>query len=424
MSSLLVALLISYNPFVEWYLMGHGALGGSRLRGALGLLALTFLLCRALVVSIKRREATSSLVLTPSALKIPGPEILFWVALVYAFGVGVLTNHFTAYTVLDLFPLLELAVVTFVSRLFFSHASAREISRFLYRLMLVFGVMAAFDIGIYYALTFHFHRTFGALQAYVDGVTVNRLMDFLAPIGTVLGLVFSVHQLKLRNKFTPAVVAALCMIVTMLSYYRSVYMAVAVVALLLLWYLRSVFYRNAFEIALLLAVIASVSAFALSRSNVADQIQRRFSSIFEKEDPNISNAVTGRLAQYPNAFHFVAEHPLGMGAGAVMNGDTPVFVTSNYFLQLLMLLGIPLGGLMVITLLRGLTRDVFRSVFRRYREHRQTRLALIGVCGVLVIELMIFPYVMYFPMMFLIAVTLSASRRLAQLEGEAQVAFK
>lgn len=392
--------------------MLNGAHGGSTVRGSLGSIALIFLFVQALTTALNRRSRQQECPHTGGQRS----SVFYWICAVYAAALGLVSNPWSPYYLLDLYPLIEFALIVMVTQTFTVDACEQDISNFLFRLLILLGVMAAFDLIIYFILTNHYHVSFGVLRAYVNGATVNRLMDFLVPIGSVLGITFALRRTKHRRTWIPFVTSVLCFAVTALSYYRSVYVAVALILFLVIFYLRAQIFRNAFQIMLLGLVFTAASLPALEHSKLKTSVEQRFSSIFESEDSHLSNAVSGRLAQYPMILTFILDHPLGHGAGAFIQDETPVFVTSNYFLQLIMQLGLPLGGIFVLLILCTFGRDLLRALMRKYAQHRLTRVALVSITGVLIVELSLFPYVVYFPMMLILGISMTCSQRLAVIE--------
>ena len=403
MNLILLGLLLSYNPFYIFFLMHEGALGGSRIR--FGMISVfTF----ALIVRI----FTSSGLGKDFRLKI---NLISFALLTLGVGfvlsiVGFLVRgNNLVYAGIDFFPVYEMflgfgAVYVGRDKNHEVHITEKQISvfKYYYFSMIITGLFS------YILLGYFLKADFGAIRAYVKGETVNRLMDFMGPsMVPFLFVRFFFNRQGMAERIGTALAAAMLL----LSYYRSLYIAVFLAFLSMVFVELGRQKRGSMipvlQRALLLAFIVAMIFFVVDffNSGFGKTIVDRVSSIFEA-DSTVEDSKVTRIMQIALIPRMIDTFPIGHGLGAFIQND-PVGVMFNYFLQFGLLMGVPFLFVFI-----WLWLALFRKLIQRYNSEPDEIVR--GVYGVLMsgvftffFVLNLFPYMTYFPFMLFFGMALA-----------------
>jgi hypothetical protein len=389
-----LGLILSYNPVYMHYLLENGALGTIRIRFISFLLAATFLILNFFTVqSINPGKIYYKDLIAPFLLL-----CFFIFSSVFGFFSG---NSFL-WILMDSFPLIEFFLVYFCFYFMVFEQSGIIFKRIVVFLCAFLFFISITDLISYSYLSFVKNVSFGALRALIGDVTVNRLLDFVIPLFVPA---FLYHSFVSKSKFIK-VVSFFLSLVALLSFFRTVYLAVIIgliyFALLprqktekrgrLVWLLVS---GGGLGVVLFLVQVDGISLGSLFID--------RFVSIF---DSSLSHS--GRIHHNVAMLQSVLVNPLfGVGLGgqyALSPGvSTPVSVSSNYFLQLIVIMGLP-GGLLFI----GYYLSVFiRATKLGLRLDGCWEKIFFHSCGsvllVMAVLLLLFPYTQQFPLMYIFA---------------------
>lgn len=401
MKFIFLGFIIAYNPIYIFYLMFHGAIGGMTMRiisGSSYLLLLIYVLC--IIGFVKKRPISM-------AAKAPLSCLMNWLFIFFLLGIfmGILKGNDSKYLLKDTYVFFEMFVIFYSVRLLLIFCGRWESKKIIKWFSIYLVIMGASDIIIYSVLSFIMETNFGALRAYISGVTVNRLMDFIVPMALPATIIFTASYSK--NKKVPLAIGVLAFIVTMLTFYRTIYLAVFAgcfcIFLIRKWNINNVrvLLKGLIVITIISTIIlvAAQSYFA-SECNFLCLVKERISSIY-KPEAGYSHSISSRITQLKYIINTLDYFPFGYGMGGYLNETTPISVTSNYFVQTMLLLGLP-GG----TLFLWIYIKTFLISFRMARviRDRWDKLFLIACASILTylaIILLLFPYTVYFPLLFL-----------------------
>ncbi|MDD5687516.1 MAG: O-antigen ligase family protein [Elusimicrobia bacterium] len=396
---------VAYNPIYIYYLMSHGALGGMTIRlAASSIFLLLIIFISFVVLTLKQNGKLKFKKSTLLSLM----NVLF-VFFIIALIVGFIKGNGLKYLLLDTFPILEMFIIYYTIRL----SPIIEDNYDFEKIFKWFGkylfLMSVTGIVSYIILSFVKVTSFGALRAYVAGVTVNRMMDFIIPM--FLPIILLMYKYKKRNLWFIALTIA-CAIITMLTFYRTIYLAV----LLGVLYLSSRNLGNIFRILKVLIIISIITLFVLmvlqknnylrfANKNILGLVKSRIISIYNPEkgiDTSASDRLNSNKEMLLNIFsNFPSIAGLGGYYINVDNQKTPYHFTSNYFLQVIALLGIPAGVFFI-----GIYLKTFflSQKLAKNAQDLPSKMFFNGCTSILVvlfIILNIFPYVNYFPLLYL-----------------------
>ena len=396
MSLAWLGLVLFYNPFFTYFLMKNGAIGGTRVRLAiliffLGLSVLSFLVRMASNKIYFRFSMTSICML----LLCTGTVIAaFW---------GFLRQNDSIYLTMDIFPLVEFFLSYIVTHVGLAGKGRLIVSQKAIRIgACLLGLMALSDLASYYYLSYVDVTYFGALRAYINGTTVNRLMDFILPCFAP----FLIYRLVFRRSLlVEKILTAFVLLVTFLSFYRTLYVSVFITFLVfpllhVFGIQRRELQRSIWTIAFLGASLVCAGIyFSNGSSSFFQLIADRFLSIFTSESV-VENSKFNRFEQLGHFSHLADYFPFGLGLGAFVGPD-PVAVMFNYFLQIGLLLGAP--SLLVFTFLWVIT---FKRIVSKILEQRSSALGdfyrlLLSILFSIFVILNIFPYMTYFPFLYI-----------------------
>lgn len=399
MKLLFFGFVMAYNPWYINYLMDNGALGGMSIRVWSGGLVLSVFAGYILLRLLSRAKFNKS---TP----IFGGMLLFS-AVAFTFIVkGLISNEDRVMVIADAFPLVEFILVFFAVRLMPSRHSVDIGESQMRWLLLYLGVMGLTDIASYTYLTFVKGVSFGALRADVGGVIVNRLMDFVVPIFAPIAYFYRGKAVSGKIR---VVINSILLTVVLLTFFRTVYVAVISTFL----YISVRHSRRALRL-VLMGTVVFVTVFAgiyfledrfdvkYQGQGVASLALARVSTIFLDIDTDL--AITSRFDHNKQMMHEIPSVILlGKGAGALFDDDVPVQFASNYFLQLIFILGVP-GALLFF----GIYWRVFWTSARLCKiGNDQSSVDYMSISGIvlcLAVILSFFPYTVYFPLMYILGV--------------------
>lgn len=397
MKLIFTGLILAYNPVYLNYLMSHGALGGMSIRAQISGLFLCFAILYKVVVLLTRK----SLVVKPSAV------LTLMTSFFVVFIVGVITGLFKdnefIFWGLDAFPLFEMFCLYYLIRL--TPEINIDFDKIVKWLSIYMLVMCISDIATYIYLSFIQGIGFGALRANINGIPVNRLMDFMVPI---LGPGLIVFSRESKNRFIRMALPACVLLTVGLTFYRTAYLAFFAGFLILIIQKR----KNLMILSKTVGLAIIVGFFAIFvvqqklgdsfKLKIGELVTGRMIAIFNspKDDGAIYSRVTDT---YQKLFEVPNLPIIGHGMGGSLESG-PIQYTANYFLQLFLLLGIP-GGILFIWLYARVVRGLFR-LSRTAVEQKEKLFYLAGASSLtaLAAVLCFFPYTMYFPLLYLFGV--------------------
>ena len=394
MSLIAFGLVVAYNPLYLYYLMSNGALGGMSVHAVTGGV---FLTC---AIGYK-----AILLLSGKIIRIRRSSILNIMTLLFlVFCGGVLTGLANANErvvfVLDAFPLLEMFCIYYLIRL--TPGMNINLEKIVKWLAGYIFIMCVSDLLSYCYLTYVKQINFAALRANIAGVVVNRLMDFVVPLfGPSLIVLTRNSKSKTIRIFLPILV----LLTVGLTFYRTVYAAFfAATGVILIQKKQNIlFFSKAIIVSMAIGTIilfATHTPQTDSEFDMTELMAERVKSIFDSGEEDSS--IGSRHEQAKLMFAEVPQNPfLGKGfGGAVESG--PVKYTSNYFLQVLLLLGIP-GAILFIWLFIKVGR-VLSSLSKTATEQKEKAFftGMASVLAGIAAVLYFFPYTMYFPLHYLL----------------------
>jgi hypothetical protein len=131
---------------------------------------------------------------------------------------------------------------------------------------------------------------------------------------------------------------------------------------------------------------------------------KRIASIYESDDTDVS--ATSRIADNKEIFFQLYKClAVGYGMGGTYKhqeeGLIPVQVTSNYFLQMIMLLGVPAGLLFLWIYLKSFLMSLKLVRSSKSVQEKFIFTSCVSIFISLGIILSVFPYTNYFPLLYL-----------------------
>lgn len=395
-------LFLSYNPLFVHFLMKHGAIGGTRVRIVLVLL-LGLIMALSQIAQLSRKSLRIKLGFTSFCM------FFLFVSTLFACLVSLIRTNNTVYFIIDLLPLVEYFIAYFATKLSLDRSGGLQVTQKGIRTACWFiGIMALTDIASYFYLTYVDVANFGALKAYINGRTVNRLPDFIIPCVAPI-LVYRLIQQP--TKILEKILTTLVVAVTFLSFYRTIYAAFTF-TLFVLFSLNLLGMKRKHLIHIIVSSIMIAGLLFVimlnssnSQHHFSQLITERFLSIFVSESA-LENSKASRLGQFEYFAYILDYFPLGWGLGAIIKAD-PVAVMFNYFMQLGLLLGLPSLGIFFILWIISLLRILkcIRSVVSPLGELFYKSLFSIIISLAFILNL--FPYMTYFPFLFIFGVILA-----------------
>jgi len=400
MGLIFLGFILAYNPIYLYYLMSHGALGGITLRTLAsgiflaGLFFLSFL---------------SLLITRNGKIRVRSTAVFLLVNLLFFFYacaliVGFIKGNDPKYMILDSFPLLEMFVVYYFIKFSAVQINFKKTVKWLVFYLFLMAITDLFSYGV---LSFFKGAYFGALRALIGGTTVNRLMDYVLPL--FLPMFMLVYTHLYRRKWV-VVLLGVSGLVIILTFYRTVYTAV----FLGLFYLIISNRKQFFFISRTLLLIILVGGIVLgggnlffknSRFNFPELFSQRVASIFSP-DKKIDYSAASRVAQNKDmVYNALNSFPniSGMG-GSYRSAEgqiTPVYCTANFFLQLILLLGIPAGLLFLWLYLKAFFSTRKLALQAADQSEQVFFSASSALLIILAVVLCLFPYVSYFPLLYI-----------------------
>lgn len=393
MPFIVIGLVLAYNPVYSYYLMSHGAIGGMSLRVVVGGAFLIFvsLYCIARILARGDSKIRRSPVLTLMS------SIL--VMSLVGVAVAAIRGNSFQYFALDLFPVLEMLCLYFFIRL----APMNKVDRdaFLRWILIYALLMCVSDVFIYSYLSFVKGIGFGALRANINGIVVNRLMDFMVPIlGPGLILLAYIRGGRFFKVSMPLAVLA----TVGLTFYRTAYLAFFVAAIFLVLQNRK--HVILFSKVVLIFLVFGAGVLALAPKvkagplelNISQLIRDRVGSILDSRKKDFAiNSRYEQTIRIISELHNVAF--VGYGFGGFLGMDA-IQVTSNYYLQVFLLLGL-IGGMFFV----WVYLKVFLTLIRLAGEvpdqtDKMLLLVTASSLASLAVILCFFPYTIYFPLLY------------------------
>lgn len=396
--------IIAYNPIYVYYLMSHGALGGITFRTiASGIF----------LVGISYFSFLAFLLNRNGKIKVRNTSFLFLVNILLMFYilaiiVGLVRGNDFKYMILDSFPPLEMFVIYYLIKFSPLIENTINFHRMVKWFLIYFFIMAVTDLASYGVLSFVKIVNFGALRALIGGVTVNRLMDFILPL--FLPLLLLSYEYLYRRKWV-VILLGMSVLVVLLTFYRTVYSAVfaGIFYLVISSRKRIIFMAKTFVLITFVSVVILVginSFFKDKKMNFPSLFTQRVASILSP-DKKIDYSGTSRVAHDKDmVYNALKSFPdiAGMG-GTYESGEgeiIPIYTTSNFFLQLILLLGLP-AGLLFLWL-------YFKTYFVSRRLSREAKggsekvffAAIASILVSLAVILCLFPYTSYFPLLYIL----------------------
>lgn len=403
--------LFSYNPFFIHFLMKNGALGGTRIRFSL-LLIFTAISIFALVYRLTFQKFVLRITLSTLCV------LILAVGTIFAAFWGYLRGNTTVYFAMDLLPLVEFFVAYFLT-----HLSLTETKKLVLTpagIRIAFGLLACTvfaNLTSYFYLTYIENAHFGALRAYINGRTINRLMDFIVPCFAP----FFVYRMLFRKTIIwEKILTFGILLTTFLSFYRTLYLAVFIPCIIIpmlhvFGIRRRVLKRALLSIAFGLSICFAASVFLSWGSDSYFQlIIERFTSIYYTESA-LENSKASRFDQL-NQFAYALDYfPLGHGMGASIGPD-PVSVMFNYFMQIALMLGVPFFMVFMLTWMIAFKRIIVKILQFDNSSRGDFYRLLLSILFALFIILNIFPYMAYFPFLYIFGSILAITEFNVEIE--------
>lgn len=408
MNLLFLGFILAYNPIFSTFLMANGAIGAITYRVASGTFLLLLMVYRLATEGIywNRSERDSSLI-APLVATVA-------IAVLLTMAASIDSRGGWTYVAIDAFPVFELVIVFFYARNILARGATADLTRVVRGLGLYLIFCGITNLASYFLLTaagVHF----GALRAWVNGIVVNRLMDFVLP-GCLAALLFGGGAL-FRSRALNTLLVVLAFLVTALTFFRTVHVTVMLTCIcgIALLARKPGEMARALRKCLGMALVAGVLLIAGTGSTkLIDTFRQRIASAFLPES-SAENSQSSRFSQLAYSEDIVSNFPFGHGFGAIIK-DTPVANMFNYFIQF----GIIFGPLLlaVFVLLWVVT---LMSLWRLVRgsTQRQIQFVYVGCLLVLTYILLVinlFPYMIQFPVMFVTGLIIAVADR--GVEGE------
>lgn len=410
--------IAAYNPFYLYYLMSHSALGGISRRIIVSSVFLITMSYFSLLVYFLNGHRK---------IKIQKSSILFSVNTLLIFYivsniVGMVKGNNVNYMIIDSFPLWEMFMIYYLIKFSPLMKNRFDFAKTIKWFLIYFFLMSLTNLVSYGVLSFVKGASFGALRAYISGSTVNRLMDFVLPLFFPL-LVLSYEKLY-RRKVVMILLLGMSVLVVALTFYRTIYLAVFAGFCYLAISNRKRFFSMA-RLSIFLVVLSSVSLLGwnlISKHeghNIGSLVGQSMKSIYSP-DKKVDTSMTSRIKHSKEIiFNILKEFPAMAGMGGTYESYSgeiiPIYTTSNYFLQLILLLGIPAGLLFIwlyfqtFFLSRRLSREVKNISEKVFFSASACILVSLGVI------LCLFPYTCYFPLLYILGFILGVADRQREL---------
>ncbi len=378
-----------YNPVFNYrFLLTHQFEGGSER----AIVSLGVLFCVYLGIVIDRLRSHTPLV----ARAVP-PWQLSYVALALVGAAwGLLAGHQLRLVSADLFPVVEFAayfpLVGLTSR------DPDDPRRLAIALLVWSGAVAAVEVGLYLIEGGRFASRF----ALNGGTTlVPRLDDFIPALFLPLGLAIAgyVRSQPLRGVAAAASIALAA--ATAFSFFRSLWagLIVAVAFMLVVAYIRSSRHIEVNRRTLLRAsgVGAIVVAFALATTLIKVGREGSIASLIVSRAAHIeTTSGTARVVDNLQLLQMLRDHPLGVGLGG-MEGNLPLFSTSDYYLSTAVELGV-VGILILVAMgVAFLKRNLERFGNAPDPLTRAIVLGVVGSYTCMAVTLLTFPSLLHYP---------------------------
>lgn len=398
MGLIFLGLIVAYNPWYLHYLMANSAIGGMSIRTWTGAAFLFVLILARLFAFLRSPQRFSQ---APLSLMMR----IFVVFSMFYIVKGLIYNTDRVMVIADSFPLVEFFVLYYAVRSIPAFKTQAEPERMIRWAALYFLIMGITDVLSYFYLTFVQGLSFGALRADIGGTVVNRLMDFIIPIFAPIFLFY--RGAAIKRKWLLLLNAVLLMVV-MLTFFRTIYVTFLVtVGYLIFKESKKALTTLVFSGMVLFALFAGVYLvedkldLKYGGENISTLTVGRLTTIFSEYNSDF--AITSRLSDNQRMLDEIPEVVLlGRGTGAMLDEETPVQFTSNYFLQLVIILGLPGGLLFIAICLRA-----FWVAFRMAGASNATEKRMFYLtCSSLILSLAVifnfFPYTVYFPLLYIL----------------------
>lgn len=416
MTIIFLGLVLAYNPVYLYYLMSHGALGGMSIRATVGGVFLLF----AVMYIVFRFPAKRLFVVKTS------PIFSLITIFLGFYLIGVLTGfirvNFSIFFALDAYPLFEMFCIYYIIRLSpGTKVNPYTIVKWVSGYILI---MCLSDLAAYSYLSFVKKIGFGALRANINGIIMNRLMDFMVPI---LGPGLIALSRYITNRFVRWLLPVCVLVTVALTFYRTVYVAFFVGVLFLIFLKKKNIIPLVKAVTFMLVIgFLAVTIVQQGRGGkesigILSLVNQRIRSTFDSRKKDY--AINSRFEQTARSLQELPNVSIiGYGMGGYID-DHVIQVMSNYFLQLFLLLGIPAGILflwlytkvmMVLLRLARMSSDRKISLFY---------LATASVLAGLAVVFCFFPYTVYFPLLYLFG-AIAAIADVGDLALKSQLAIK
>lgn len=377
-----------YNPAFNYrFLFTHQFQGGSER----ALVSLAVVACLYAGVFVARRR--NNLPLLP-AFRLPWQMAYFVLALIGA-AVGMIAGHQIRLVAADLFPVVEFALWLPVAALIVG--STQGAGRLAVAILAWSGIVAAIEVALYLADATHFASKF----ALSGGTTlVPRLDDFIPALFLPLSLALAIHVHEQPWRVIAIASSIALTGATALSFFRSLWVGLFVALVVMAvayWRLnkqialtRSLLIRIAAAGGLAAIVVAILSLVRIgSGGSITELVVSRVAHI----EPTSG---TARVIDNLQLLGLIKDHPFGVGLGG-MEGNLPLFSTSNYYLSA----GVELGVIAVV-LWVVMAASFLKQSLERYDDSTDslTRAIVVGTLGsytCMAVTLLTFPSLLHYP---------------------------
>jgi len=385
--------------------MSHKALGGITIRLGMGSIFLFFLIYLFFIIFFMRKSPKIKISKSPLFVLIN----VFFIFFILGIIIGFVKGNNLKYLLLDTFPLLEMFIVYYIVKLSQVNEDNFDFGKIIKWFVSYLFLMSITGLASYLILSFFRPVHFGALRALISGTTVNRLMDFIIPLFLPVMVIFYSYT---KYKKLIILLTIINIIVVLLTFYRTIYVAVfSGILYMIIANWRKLF--HSIKAFLVITVLVAIVMIPLQKSryfkygslNIFPLVVNRIISIYAPEK-EIDVSASARISHNKEMFFSgLNNFPDIAGMGGEyensMGQSVPLNFTSNYILQIISLLGIPAGLLFIW---------IYLKVF--IKSHKYAKKAVdmnskifFNACSsiliVLLVILNIFPYMNYFPFLYL-----------------------
>lgn len=389
MVKIFLIFLFSYNPIFIYFFLKNG-----------GQDALTFRITLSITIIIILSYITIYQNILKPQIQIPKISFTFitmnliFIFYIIAISIGLIKYSNWSFIILDIFFYGEIFLGYYFFK--FLNFETHKIDKYISYFGIYLFIMCVSSLSIYYYLTYIGNLEFGALRVYVSGSNYNRLADFIIPIfATPIFFYFTLSKSRIIHTIFIIFTIILCL----LTFYRTVYLAVLVGCLVFLLQNFS-FKKLIYLVSILLITILFLYNYD---TQIINSIADRFITIFEAET-KVSQSRSIRIDQLSYLVNMFDYFPLGYGVGGYINDY--VISTGNQIIAYFLIFG-PIAGILFLYVFIKSVVDSY--LITREIGSNKISFLLISCSAILASSIVIvalFPY-KYFPIHLLMGASIA-----------------